>query len=95
MIFMCMCVLTFADVTLEATGYDWVQYSRNEKELLVDIIYKHLNVDTKQYSVNKGMATLNSFFSPYNKDGTPNEARNFFLNMKCVDLIHYMITNVK
>ncbi|NQT22138.1 MAG: hypothetical protein HQ579_01730 [Candidatus Omnitrophica bacterium] len=90
----CTCVFAFADVTLEATGYDWVHYNRNEKELLVDVIYKHLNVDTKQYNVEKGIALLNSFLFPHNEDGTPNKARKFFLDMKCVDLIYYMISKL-
>jgi len=88
------CFFAFADVTLEATGYDWVCYNKNEKELLVDVIYKHLTVDTKQYTVEKGIALLNSFLSAYNEDGTLNKARKFFLDMKCVDLIYYMISKL-
>ena len=52
----------FAQVNVEATGYDWVEYSQPQKVELVDMLYAILKVDKNLNPVDGGVLALEGFY---------------------------------
>ena len=53
---------TFAQVNVEATGYDWVQMEDAQKTELVKTLYYILKIDTDKYPVEGGVLSINGLY---------------------------------
>ena len=49
-------------VDVEATGYDWLNYTDRQKQTLIYMIFDMLEVDMEVYGVEDGVKALNKFY---------------------------------
>ncbi|MFH1790754.1 MAG: hypothetical protein ABH885_02080 [Candidatus Omnitrophota bacterium] len=82
-----------AEVDLEANGFDWLNYSLNQKGEFVNAVFDINGIDKTKYSVKNGVEALDKFYYTIYKDGPKNADVTRFLEMKSVriltDLINY------
>ena len=57
-----MTTTAFAEIDLNANGYDWLNLSIEEKYELIDKIYTILKLDKNKYSIEKSVKTLNGMY---------------------------------
>ena len=55
----------FAQVNLEATGYDYVEFSPQQKTEFVDTLFTVLKVDRDKYTIENGVVSLDALYYIY------------------------------
>ncbi|MBN1353660.1 MAG: hypothetical protein JW994_03195 [Candidatus Omnitrophica bacterium] len=86
-IFISAAFAAFSEVNTKATGYDWVKYSKNEKESYARLIYRTLKVG-KKTDVAPFIRLLDEFYSSLEKKYPyPDPEKDRFYKESCINII--------
>ncbi|MFH1790712.1 MAG: hypothetical protein ABH885_01850 [Candidatus Omnitrophota bacterium] len=94
MIVCALVVTAFADVNINATGRDWVEFSDGDKKALVSAIYDSFSLDPARYPVLKGVEALDDYYYAVvdEAEGSLEGVdADFTLKQKCADILRSMV----
>jgi hypothetical protein len=80
-------VLAFAEVDLRATGYNWLSYSKSDKQALVVLMYDALKINEKA-RVENGVNILNGFYDQLEKKyANDSTEKDKYLRTPCMNIL--------
>jgi len=88
--FLLLATPSFAEVSLNATGNEWINYSDVEKIVLMTSIFFRLEVDAKKYSIEKAVSRFDFFYEMAEET----EGRETFYKRPCWYVFKRMVIDV-
>ena len=79
-------ITAFTEVHLYATGYDWIEYSKDEKAVLMAAMFYLYGLDRDEYSIEKGIELLDVSYYQARKlaKDNPDLNEDGYFNAPCV-----------
>ena len=65
-----------SDVNLKATGYDWIEYTKDEKIALMKVLFEMYKLDEGVYSIEKAVKNLDVHYYAAHKEVQDNPKFN-------------------
>ncbi len=83
-------------VNMNSKGWDWAEFNQSEKQRTVQMIYSDYGVDQKEFSINAGIDSLNTYYADLKKQYNENPRKSkyaYYMSMKTSDLLGQMLNN--